>query len=108
VVLDRRPLDAHDVVFRLLYPVRDVVREALRGVAQSRLGLALVDRVAPVHLANERALLLALEEPERRELAELLRKLLRALEHDQPLPPRSGRGGRRRSQMRRARARGRP
>ena len=77
-------------------------------VELTRRGLALVDRVAPVHLAKERAMLLALEEPERRALAELLRKLLRALELDQPLPPRSGRGGRRRSHVRTARARGRP
>jgi DNA-binding MarR family transcriptional regulator len=61
-------------------------------------GVALVDRVAPLHLDNERALLAALSEAEQRTLAELLRKLLHALERKQPVPPPSGAGGRRRSQ----------
>jgi DNA-binding MarR family transcriptional regulator len=58
-------------------------------------GIALVDRVAPVHLANERALLRSLTDDEQRVLADLLRKLLLALEQQQPTPPPSGRGGRR-------------
>jgi DNA-binding MarR family transcriptional regulator len=63
-------------------------------------GVALVDRVAPEHLANEQKLLAALTEEERRTLAELLRKLLRSYEAGQLAPPSSGRGGRRRSQRR--------
>ncbi|MGI8715691.1 MAG: MarR family winged helix-turn-helix transcriptional regulator [Solirubrobacteraceae bacterium] len=57
-------------------------------------GVALTDRVAPLHLANERALLAALDEPEQRVLANILRKLLIAFESEQPVPPPSGRGGR--------------
>jgi DNA-binding MarR family transcriptional regulator len=63
-------------------------------------GVALVDYVAPEHLANEQTLLAALTEDERRTLAELLRKLLHAYEAGQRVPPSSGRGGRRRSQRR--------
>ena len=63
-------------------------------------GVALVDRVAPEHLANERELLAALTEEEQRTIAELLRKLLRSYEAGQLAPPSSGRGGRRRSQRR--------
>lgn len=59
-------------------------------------GRRLVDRVAPEHLDNERALLAALSEEEQAALASLLRKLLMAFEHERPLPPASGRGGRRR------------
>jgi DNA-binding MarR family transcriptional regulator len=66
-------------------------------VELTRAGLALVDRVAPEHLANERALLAALSGREQRTLAELLRKLLIGYESDQPSRPPSGRGGRRRS-----------
>jgi DNA-binding MarR family transcriptional regulator len=63
-------------------------------VALSRKGVALVDRVAPEHLANERALLSALSDEEQRTLAELLRKVLHAHEAGQLAPPPSGRGGR--------------
>lgn len=63
-------------------------------------GRRLVDRVAPEHLANERALLAALTEEEQATLAALLRKLLVAFESEQPAPPPSGRGGRRRRRCR--------
>jgi DNA-binding MarR family transcriptional regulator len=59
-------------------------------------GRRLVDRVAPEHLAGERALLAPLSEEEQATLAALLRKLLLAFEREQPFPPPSGRGGRRR------------
>lgn len=59
-------------------------------------GRRLVDRVAPEHLDNERALLAALSEEEQAALASLLRKLLMAFEHERPFPPASGPGGRRR------------
>jgi DNA-binding MarR family transcriptional regulator len=58
-------------------------------------GLSLVDRLAPVHLANERELLTPLSEEEQVMLAALLRKLLLTFEQNQPAPP-SGPGGRRR------------
>jgi DNA-binding MarR family transcriptional regulator len=64
-------------------------------------GKRLVDQVAPEHLANEGALLAALNEDERAELAALLRKLLLEFERERPVPPPSGRGGRRRSYRRR-------
>ena len=57
-------------------------------------GVRLVDRVAPEHLANERRLLAALADDERRALAGLLRKLLATLEREHAAPPPSGRGGR--------------
>jgi DNA-binding MarR family transcriptional regulator len=66
-------------------------------VQLTRKGLALVDRVAPEHVANERALLAALSEEEQRTLAELLRKLLLAYEARQTTPRPSGTGGRRKS-----------
>lgn len=59
-------------------------------------GLALVDQVAPAHLANERALLTPLTEAEQATLINLLRKLLSAFEREHPTPP-SGRGGRRKA-----------
>ncbi len=65
-------------------------------------GLALVDQVAPAHLANERALLAPLTEPEQAILVDLLRKLLGAFERERPAPP-SGRGGRRKRTWRRRR-----
>ncbi len=43
-------------------------------------GLSLFDRVAPEHLANEDRLLSALDEPQRRQLVDLLRRLLLSLE----------------------------
>jgi DNA-binding MarR family transcriptional regulator len=58
-------------------------------------GLALVDDVAPAHLANERRLLAALSADDQRQLIGLLRKLLRSFEAGMQLPPPSGRGGRR-------------
>ncbi len=63
-------------------------------------GLAVVDQVAPAHLANERSLLAPLAESEQAILVDLLRKLLRAFERQRPAPP-SGRGGRRRKGWRR-------
>lgn len=67
-------------------------------VQLTRRGITLADRVAPKHLANERALLAALSEHEQRTLAELLRKMLHAYEAEQLAPPPSGRGGRRKRQ----------
>ena len=69
-------------------------------VELTRKGARLVDRVAPAHLANERALIGALSEGEQATLAELLRKLLRAYEREQAAPPPSGIGGRRRRRRR--------
>lgn len=57
-------------------------------------GISLVDRVAPMHLANERDLLAVLTEEEQRNLIRLLRKLLTTFERERPTPPPSGRGGR--------------
>jgi DNA-binding MarR family transcriptional regulator len=71
-------------------------------VQLTRKGVGLVDRVAPVHLANEHELLAPLSAEDRRLLADLLRTLLRAYEHQQPAPPPSGRGGRRRRHPRAA------
>jgi DNA-binding MarR family transcriptional regulator len=65
-------------------------------------GLALVDRIVPLHMANERSLLQPLDIGEQRTLAGLLRKLLLAYEREQPAPPPSGRGGRRKHHPRRA------
>lgn len=61
-------------------------------------GRRLVDRFAPVHLANERALLEVLSVEEQRMLAVLLKKLLLAFEEHDPDPPADskGRGPRRR------------
>jgi DNA-binding MarR family transcriptional regulator len=64
-------------------------------VELTKRGLAVVDDVAPQHLAAERALLAALSEADQATLASLLRRLLIAFERDQPVPPPSGRGGRR-------------
>jgi DNA-binding MarR family transcriptional regulator len=69
-------------------------------VQLTRKGLALVDRVAPAHLANEQALLAGLNQEEQRTLAELLRKLLHEFEADRLPPPPSGLGGRRKSRGR--------
>jgi DNA-binding MarR family transcriptional regulator len=65
-------------------------------VELTRKGILLVDRIAPLHLDNERALLEPLSHEEQQTLAKLLRKLLLAYEHQQPTPPRAGTGGRRR------------
>jgi DNA-binding MarR family transcriptional regulator len=71
-------------------------------VELTRKGVALVEQVAPAHLANERALLSALSDEDQRALSELLRVLLRAFELEHPTPPPSGRGGRRKAQGRRS------
>lgn len=71
-------------------------------VELTRKGRALVDRIAPLHLDNERALLESLSDEEQETLAQLLRKLLLAYEHRQPTPPPSGTGGRRRRRPRRS------
>ena len=67
-------------------------------VELTRKGRSLVDRVAPAHLENEQMLLAGLDHEEQRTLAVLLRRMLRPHEAEQPAPPPSGRGGRRRSQ----------
>lgn len=64
-------------------------------------GRAVVDRIAPIHLDNERALLQPLSNEDQLALAGLLRKLLLAYEHRQPTPPPSGSGGRRTPRARR-------
>jgi DNA-binding MarR family transcriptional regulator len=56
-------------------------------VALTADGLALVDRVAPAHMENERRLLAALSAEEQEQLAAILRTLLLSLEHEFPLPP---------------------
>ena len=72
-------------------------------VELTRKGRALVDRVAPLHLENERRLLAPLSTDEQQRLAGLLRKLLLAFEREQPTPPSSGRGGRPKAQSPRSR-----
>jgi DNA-binding MarR family transcriptional regulator len=49
-------------------------------VALTEVGLELVDRVAPAHLANEERLLAALSPAEREELGALLRRVLLSFE----------------------------
>lgn len=73
-------------------------------VELTRKGRLLVDRIAPRHLNNERALLEPLSDEERETLARLLRKLLLAYERLQPTPPPSGVGGRRKRTSLRSRA----
>lgn len=63
-------------------------------------GLRLVDRVAPLHMANELSLVSALDSEEQLALSSLLRKMLFGFEREQPVPPPSGRGGRRRRHRR--------
>jgi DNA-binding MarR family transcriptional regulator len=69
-------------------------------VELTRKGIALVDEIAPLHLDNERKLLSPLSDEDQRMLADLLRKLLLSYEQEQPTPPPSGRGGRRKSHAR--------
>jgi DNA-binding MarR family transcriptional regulator len=69
-------------------------------VELTRKGIALVDHVAPAHLANERALLAPLSEQEQTTLIDLLRKLLTAFEREHPAPPPTGPGGRRKPHRR--------
>jgi DNA-binding MarR family transcriptional regulator len=57
-------------------------------VRLTRRGVALVDEIAPLHLANERALLDRLSKADRKQLEDLLRVLLRPLEETRPGPPR--------------------
>lgn len=71
-------------------------------VELTRKGRVLVDRVAPLHLDNERAMLEPLSQEEQQALAQLLRKLLLAWEHQQPTPSPTGTGGRHRHQSRRS------
>jgi DNA-binding MarR family transcriptional regulator len=71
-------------------------------VELTRKGRVLVDRVAPLHLDNERAMLEPLSQAEQQTLAQLLRKLLVAYEHQQPTPPPTGTGGRHRHKPRRS------
>jgi DNA-binding MarR family transcriptional regulator len=65
-------------------------------VELTRKGRVLVDRIAPLHMDNERAMLEPLSPDEQHTLAQLLRKLLLAYEQDRPTPPPAGTGGRRR------------
>jgi DNA-binding MarR family transcriptional regulator len=58
-------------------------------------GVALTERIAPLHMDNERELLSALTPDEQATLARLLRTMLVDWESRQPVPPPSGRGGRR-------------
>jgi DNA-binding MarR family transcriptional regulator len=53
-------------------------------------GRELVDQIAPLHMENERRLLLSLEPSQVETLETLLRKLLQDLEASQPAPPRLG------------------
>jgi DNA-binding MarR family transcriptional regulator len=63
-------------------------------------GRRLVDKVAPLHLENERRLLGPLSEPERTALAETLKKLLLAFETEEPVPPPAPRSRRHRRDAR--------
>jgi DNA-binding MarR family transcriptional regulator len=91
-------LERHGLIRRV--PDPDDARGLL--VELTRKGHVLVDRVAPVHLDNERALLEPLSQEEQQTLAQLLRKLLLAYEHRQPTPPPTGTGGRRGHKSRRS------
>jgi DNA-binding MarR family transcriptional regulator len=71
-------------------------------------GRRLLDRVAPVHLANERRLLEPLSEAERTALAGLLRKLLLAFEQGQVGPGEGRAHAAPRSSRRRPTSRGTP
>lgn len=69
-------------------------------VELTRRGRALVDTVAPQHLENERRLISALTTREQKQFIDLLRKLLISFEAASQTPPRSGRGGRRKTARR--------
>jgi DNA-binding MarR family transcriptional regulator len=93
-----RGLEATGLVRRVGDP--DDLRSA--PVELTPAGKRLVDRVAVEHLANERELLAGLEEGEREQLAELLRKLLLSFERERPVPPEPKRRKRRLRQRRSA------
>jgi DNA-binding MarR family transcriptional regulator len=76
-------LEAKGVVTRR--PSSDDGRGVLVTLAAA--GAALFDQVAPRHLANEDVLLSALTDPEREQLAALLRKLLIGFEHEHAAHP---------------------
>lgn len=76
-------LEAKGVVTRA--PSADDGRGVL--VTLTPRGLSLFDEVAPEHLANEDVLLSALTDPERDQLAALLRKLLVGFEHERSTSP---------------------
>jgi DNA-binding MarR family transcriptional regulator len=80
-----RRLESQGLITRV--PDPDDARGLLVELTQP--GLALVDRIGPLHLENERALLEPLSEEEQRKLAQLLRKLLLAYEDREPTPPTS-------------------
>lgn len=102
-------------LYRSLMRTSGTITHRLRGLEERRLvrrvgdpedaraalveltpaGRRLVDRVAGEHLANEQALLDALDEGERERLAELLRRLLLSFERERPVPP-EPKGGKRR------------
>lgn len=77
-----RRLEAAGLVTRL--PDPDDARGSL--VELTAEGHRLVDELAPLHVANERAMLAALTKKEQRDLAALLAKLLSALESAEPGP----------------------
>lgn len=56
-----------------------------RIVGLTKPGIRLVDRLMPIHLANEARILEALTPTQRRRLAELLRILLDSVEHPSPV-----------------------
>jgi DNA-binding MarR family transcriptional regulator len=89
-------LEADQLVRRL--PDRQDRRGLLVELTPS--GLALVDAVASEHLANERRLLAGLTQQQQLQLVALLRTLLQSFEGGRPIPPPSGRGGRRRGAFR--------
>jgi DNA-binding MarR family transcriptional regulator len=81
---------------RLVKRLQDPDDARSRLVELTPAGLALVDEVAPEHLANERRLLSGLSAEDQQHLIRLLRTLLVSFEVGNQLPPPSGRGGRRR------------
>ena len=59
-------------------------------VRLTRKGINLVDRIAPVHLENERELLRSLNPSDLEALEDILRRLLLDFEASQPAPPQQG------------------